>query len=236
MSIIQALFFDGDDTLWKMQDAYDEAKLLFSRLLNSIGIPDRNVIHELDALDAQRVAVRGFTNERFLESMLILYAQLSTKYGLPWQTQVEKEIQNISLLLYRPPELFEDTLSTLNSLEGKFQLYLYSAGNPRVQKTKINHLKLLKYFKKVYIVNRKNEDILQRIIRKEALSPERAWIIGNSLRSDIIPAIGIGLNAIYIPRGDWKYDEEAKGVDGENRYYTVNTLSEAASIIIKSKK
>ena len=233
MTMRHAVFLDGDDTLWRTQEIYDEAKKQFSALMQSVGINDNEIITKLDDLDMQRVPIRGFIVERFTESMLILYTQLSTTYGLQWQAGVEKDIRSIGTLISRPPQLYEDALVALNILRDKTQLYLFSAGKPSIQRRKINKLDINNYFKEVYIVPSKNDGTLRRIIEEIGLLPSQTWLVGNSFRSDILPAVNVGLNAILVARGNWKYDTSLPEQHKDQNYFRVNSLSEATSIILR---
>ena len=72
MNSEKLVIFDGDDTLWKMQELYEQSKYEFEQLLRSLGIKEENIISKFDTLDANRVSIRGFTIERFFESIPLL--------------------------------------------------------------------------------------------------------------------------------------------------------------------
>jgi putative hydrolase of the HAD superfamily len=232
MPIDHAVFLDGDDTLWKIQETYDEIKKQFSALLQSIGISDKGIVAKLDVLDMQRVVIRGFTIQRFIESLLILYAQLSAENGLPYNIEVEKKIHDIGSLLLRPPKLYEDTLIALDALKDQTQLYLYSSGDKKIQINKVKQLDIEGYFKEIIVVPAKDEKALRRVIAKIGLSPKQIWMVGNSIRSDILPAINIGVRSILVLHGGWKYDAEIHAKEQNHNYHSVKNLREASKIII----
>jgi len=225
------IFLDGDDTIWKTQEIYDEAKERFASVMNRCGINNTDIIVLLDELDKNRVALRGFSINRFLESMLILYVRLSTTQGLAWDPKIEREIWNIEELLLRPPKLYDDSLQALELLHGKTCLYLLSAGDPAIQKQKVAFLGIENYFTDVYIVSSKTEEVFRRILDSLKQSPNLAWMVGNSMRSDVLPARKAGLHAVLVNRGTWIYDTPDV-IDGNKRYYQVNTLIEATNSIL----
>lgn len=225
-----AVFLDGDDTLWKIQEIYDEIKKQFSDLLKRNSIDDE-IINKLDNLEMKRVPLRGFTIQRFIESMLIIYAQLSGKYGLQWNIEIEKSIHAFSSQLLEPPKLYDDALPTLKTLSKKTRLFLLSSGDEKVQKQKVIQLNIQDYFNDIFIVPAKSELAFIQIINKIGLKPNRMWMIGNSYRTDILPALKTGMNAILIPRGIWGYDKEINQEEKSN-HICVSTLNEATEIIM----
>jgi putative hydrolase of the HAD superfamily len=232
MKKILTVFFDGDDTLWKTQEIYDEVKKQFLVLLENAGIKDENIIEKLDDIDVKRVPIRGFTVERFLESMLITYTIYSTAQSIPWNVEVEENIYKIGLLLKQPPSLYEDTLPALNALKSKSQLFLYSAGKQSVQMQKLTGVGVAQYFKEVYIVPSKDSETLKKILAENGLESSDVWLVGNSLRSDILPAIGAGVKAILVERGVWKYDKSVSQQENHEQYFRAHSLKEAASLIL----
>jgi len=216
----KAIIFDGDDTLWKTQELYDEAKEKFKELMkiefNEVG----NIVELLDDIDAKRVDVLSFSKSRFLESMLITYAFLCGKYNKNWNVEVEKQIRNYAEEVFKlPPELYEDTIETLEALSKDFVLVLFTAGDYEVQKNKIKSLgdNFTSYFSEIYIFEMKTEWTYENIIKNlrihSKVEKENIWVVGNSIKSDINPAVNAGLKAIWIPRKSWKYEEDKLNSD-----------------------
>ena len=227
----RAVLLDGDDTLWRTQERYDSAKNQFSALMENAGIRDKNLVTGLDDLDAERVSIRGLTIQRFLESMLIIYARQSEKHELPYRVEIEQTIHHIGSSLLQPPQLYDDALPALQALSRRARLYLYSAGDQRLQRQKVRQLDIASFFDGIFIVPMKDERTLDRIIARTGLSPNKAWMVGNSLRSDILPATNVGVNAILLSRGAWRFDV-ANGSKKNKNYFSVKTLTEATEIIL----
>jgi putative hydrolase of the HAD superfamily len=237
MAVRSTILVDGDDTLWKTQEIYDDAKSRFVCLLRENGLAeaDGEVIFKLDKIDACRVATRGLTILRFIESMLILYGSLCGEKGLPYKASIEKEIISISKIIRRPPEIFDDVLEALERLSKEFRLVLFTAGNSATQKRKISslNLDLASYFEEVRFVSVKNERRLQRELSLMKVNPSEVWSVGNSFRSDILPAIAVGANAVLIDRGTWIYDIEVSHLqDKQIQFLKAESLLEAAELIL----
>ena len=231
------VFLDGDDTLWKTQELYDEAKQAFASLMTSIGIKEDNLIDQLDELDAQRVPLRGFSIQRFAESMLIMYARLSQRWGLPLDPSVKREIHNIVNLVKRTPKLYDDAIPFLEKLQHHVVLTLLSVGDPVEQRKKLDALHIRHFFDDIHIVSKKDEKLLTRLLQRLKVAPKESWMVGNSLRSDILPALSAGMNAILVERGTWRYDEVPKTAFSDAKYfYKTRSLLTAANIILSQLK
>lgn len=226
-----AVLFDGDDTLWKMQQYYEDAKHAWAALLSEFDLGGSEDIPRLDALDASRVVIRGFTFDRFLESLLIYTAQLVGAHKLEWTTDLEGRLRDAAAIAQRPPVLFKDSLTVLERLRRKARLFLVTAGEPRAQRWKIARLGLAPYFEAIHILPRKDHETLRRLTEKYHLAPSTTWMVGNSPKSDILPAIEAGINAVLISNDTWAYDQ-AIIPRTDRRFYRVSTLSEAAEVIL----
>jgi putative hydrolase of the HAD superfamily len=231
------VLMDGDDTLWKTQELYDDVKSKFAYILKESGLveKDYDVVFELDKIDSCRVHIRGLTTQRFVESMLILYGSLCREKGLSYQASFEREIISISKTIKKSPKLFDDTIEALEILKKRFPLVLFTSGHVASQKRKIASLKfdITKYFEEVRFVSIKNEKRLQKELSIMKLPPSDVCSIGNSLRSDILPAIAVGANAILVERGKWIYDIDVPDIQSKHtQFKRAETLIEAAQLML----
>ena len=229
----KVIILDGDDTLWYTQELYDSAK---NKFLEVINFPElKEEIKELiDEIDTERVKILKFSKTRFMESLLITYAILCGKYNRKWEISVEEKIREIGLSVFVfPPQLYEDSISSLQMLSKHFTLILFTNGDREIQEKKIDSLgkDFKSFFKKIYISETKNEDEYMKIINDLKISPAECWVIGNSVKSDINPAIKLGLKAVLVARGGWKYEKEEILSD----VISVNSLTEATKVIIKKE-
>jgi len=231
----KVIIFDGDDTLWKTQELYNSAKQHFNELMKSQGF-DENIIELLDKIDMQRVEILKFSQSRFLESMLITYAMLCGKYRKNWSTKIESKIRDYAQVIFQfPPVLYEDAMETLDILYKNFTLVLFTNGDIEIQRRKVESLgeKFARYFTKIYITEMKNKAEYRKIVDNFGVPPQNIWVIGNSVKSDINPAIQVGLNAILIPRGTWKYEEDNLI---STEIFVVYSLTEAKNLILEKER
>jgi putative hydrolase of the HAD superfamily len=230
------IIFDGDDTLWKTQELYELTKKQFARILLSSGfmVSENYILKLIDNIDLNRVNVLKLSRSRFLESLLITYAILCGKEGKTWDIEVERKVRNLEERIFHKPRLYEDALETLQALSNNHDLVLFTSGDKDVQLKKIRLLgnKFSQFFKEIRIVDIKDEEGYAKLIESLHVEPKDAYMIGNSLRSDIIPAVEIGIKAIWIPRGNWKYDH---AVTLDKNYVVVNSLKEAGYYILEQE-
>jgi putative hydrolase of the HAD superfamily len=224
------IVFDGDDTLWKTQALYDAAKRSFAARMRSLGIQRPDVIDLLDEIDARRVEQLGFTVERFLGSMIEAYERLCRETGQLPSAEVVADLRRRIPELLAATEVYEDAVEALNRLAPHYRLALLTKGEERVQARRIAESGLAGYFDRTYIVPQKTEAEYRQVLHDFAVAPRDAWAIGNSARSDINPALRVGMRAVLIPRGRWRYEVEDL-VPGD--VVTVASLSEAAAAILQ---
>jgi len=228
---ITTIIFDGDDTLWRTQKIYDTIKMKFKVLIESIGVVSEDLIENLDELDAKRVELLDFSKARFLESILLSYAFICSQNNLNWDIQIEKKIRSYVGMLNNKPQLYGDVMPTLERLKMNYDLILYTSGDIDSQKEKIKSLgsNFNNIFSNIFIKPKKTTEELAKLVEEINKSIDELVTIGNSFRSDILPAINLNIKTILVPRGTWIYDE----VDNKNQNYSVAlSIKEAADLII----
>ena len=187
-----------------------------------------NIIGILDEIDARQVAFKGFSIDRFIGSMMETYIFLCKSEHKHRNPEIDTAIKSISSSLLSSNELYGDAIAILQSLSRHYLLVLATKGDAVAQNIKINQLGLHPFFKRIYILAQKTELEYSQIIEDQQTPRDNVWVIGNSVRSDINPALRLGLRAILIPRGSWLYEEDVL-LDGD--VVRVASLTEAASII-----
>lgn len=134
-------------------------------------------------------------------------------------------------------EPYPGMVETLDILERQgHELNLYTGGEKAIQERKIEQMKLASYFHdRIYIRQHKNEEALEQILTSRHFDREHTWMIGNSLRTDIIPALTAGINTIYIKLpNEWSYNVVELKNEPTTAMYTVSSLEEVPSIIAES--
>lgn len=225
------VILDGDDTLWRTQELYDRAKAEFAALVRARREIAEDPVAVLDRIDAAAARTHGFTIDRFVESMLEGYRLLvaGALPSTPIPQADELQIRRMAEPLTVSPSLYPDTVEALNKLQAHFALILATKGEAAVQRQKIDALGLRRYFEGVFILERKTEREYWNILTEYRAKPEQCWAVGNSVRSDINPALRIGMRAVWIRRPTWLYEEAALETGDVT---TVETLTDAVTAIV----
>jgi putative hydrolase of the HAD superfamily len=201
---IAGIIFDGDDTLWETMPHYVRAKRDFYNRMALMGFEVRAVEEKFEQIDLDNLARLGFSRSRFPTSMVNTYQAFCRDCGQPEDDLVAGEIASIAENVFNLPAIpLEGAPEVLTTLAESYRLFLLTKGDPQVQQRRINDSGLKGFFSAIYIVPDKSASDFRRIVRDQELSVETSWSVGNSLRSDINPALAIGLSAIWIPYYTW---------------------------------
>lgn len=202
------LIFDGDDTLWKTMPLYSNAKRRFFALLKSRGLDEFAVASEFETRDVDNVARLGFTLRRFELSMVQTYRKFNTSASPRIRAadldRIRKIVQSIAASDARPRR---DAATVLRSLRQKHRLILATKGAGQVQRRRIEASGLSQFFERIFIVRQKDADTFLSMTKRLRVLPSHAVSIGNSARSDVLPAIAAGMQAIWIPNTTWAYED-----------------------------
>jgi len=191
------LLIDADDTLWEnniyFEDAFDAfVDFLAHSTLTSAQI--RDVLNEIELANAR---VHGYGAMNFGRNLQQAYHHLAER-----EIGTEDLAHVMSLaerILEQPVELIEGVEPTLEWLASRHDLTLFTKGNPEEQKLKVDRSGLSRYFAHTAIVKEKDAAAYRQIVEERSLAPEETWMIGNSPKSDINPAMEAGLGAVLVP-------------------------------------
>lgn len=222
----QTLILDLDDTLIHCNKYFTQAKDEFVKKITEwIKAPSAEEIMQKQLeIDLKNVEIHGLVPETFTESLVATYFYFCQKYCKGIKANEVEQVRNIGRSVFETEvEPFPYMYDVLNQLQGDgHQLYLFTGGDVKNQTRKISQLGLEHYFEdRVYISQHKNSKSLQKVINKIPAKRDSIWMIGNSLKTDIKPAIELGINAIHIPSDiEWSYnivdlDMEQKGTFAE---------------------
>jgi putative hydrolase of the HAD superfamily len=232
----KTFIFDYDDTLaWNMHD-YSEPQLEFFRFaIKKLGprCPDVQTLANLEAeTDSAGVKVHGFKLERFPLSFQETYRALCQRAGVEPTPKDLKRAYAIGMKAYdekryQKQGLVEGAAETLDFLAGRDgnELILLTKGDERVQQKKIEATGARKWFgDRVHIVPKKDAKVLEDIVgmRNKMLT----WHIGNSIRSDVNPAIEARIGMVYVPCETWAYEREHNGLPEYPRLLKVDTIAD----------
>jgi len=188
----------------------------------------RDLISLEEKIDVGLVEHYGFAMERFPTSFREAYYQFFAHHGIPVRPGELREVYDIGMLAYDEHRWEEQGLvpgaeETLDFLLSKGdELVLVTKGDPRVQEKKISVHNLHRWFHRIHIVPRKTSTDLQRFVGTLPLSA--AWHVGNSVRSDVLPAVNAGLGMVYVPCETWAYEKQHEGLPEYDRLFIINSL------------
>ena len=215
------LIMDADDTLWENNIYFEQAIHAFVTFLDHSRLSREEVRAVLDEVER----LMGYGSVNFTKSLVETYRRLAEK-DLQEQ-DIERVRQLGEQIRTHPIQLLEGVRETLAYLSPRHDLYLLTKGDSEEQKLKVERSGIEDYFKQVVIVAEKDVSTYHRIVRELQIDPQRSWMIGNSPRSDINPALAAGLNAVYIPHPHtWHLEHEEVQFAGEGRLLTLSTFAE----------
>jgi len=194
------LIFDADDTLWENNVYFERVIDDYLEWLAHPTLDHGEIRGILDDIERATVATHGYGSQSFLVSLAECFQTLNER---PVTEAEQLEISRLaSDLLEHRIELFPRVADTLAELGTRHDLKLMTKGEAKEQQRKVEASGLSDLFSSIHIVAEKNPDIYAGIVADQGLSPDSTWMIGNSPRSDILPARAVGLHAVYIPNSD----------------------------------
>jgi putative hydrolase of the HAD superfamily len=201
---IQVIAFDADDTLWINEPHFQEIESRFCNMLEDF-LPHHTVSRELLAVEIANMPLYGFGVKSFTLSMIETAIKVSA--GTIKTQEIEKIIALGKELLDKPIELLDGIEDVLKALQGKYRLVMATKGDLLDQERKLNKSGLAPYFHHIEIVSDKQEAEYRKLIKHLDIQPEHFLMIGNSLKSDILPVLNIGGFGFHVPyHTTWAYE------------------------------
>jgi putative hydrolase of the HAD superfamily len=207
--MIEIIAFDADDTLWENESFYTRAKSRFVELVSKYQSPEM-VEQRLNEIEISNIRYYGYGIKSFILSMIETAIDLSDGRVDGWEIQLiiglAKEVLTAEV------NLFEHAEDTVIKLAKRFDLMLITKGEQWEQERKIRRSGLAKYFRYVEIVGDKTQEAYHSILAKYQIEPAGFLMVGNSIKSDILPVLAIGGQAVYIPyENTWFHELEIGG-------------------------
>ncbi|TDK47261.1 HAD family hydrolase [Algoriphagus formosus] len=225
---IKVIAFDADDTLWVNEPFFQEAEEKFCSLLEDF-MPAHAILKELYRTEIQNLALYGYGIKGFMLSMIETAMRISDQ-KVP-VSLVEKILSIGQEMLQKPVELLPGVEEVLTSLNGDYRMVLATKGDLVDQERKLHKSGLEKYFHHIEIMSEKRVEDFAKLIRHLDVAPEDFLMLGNSLKSDILPVLELGAYAIHIPfHVTWIHEQVDHEISHE-RFHTVENISLAAEVI-----
>ncbi len=201
------LWIDADDTLWENNVFFERAFAAFAHYLAHSRYSHEEVRVLLDEIEHVNNRIHGYGSANFTRNLEQCFERHSER-GMSEEDR--RHIRRLGEELLRHPlHLIEGVEETLAYLAARHELLLCTKGNPAEQQSKIDRSGLAPRFKHVRIVREKDAECYRRIAAERGVDGGTCWMIGNSPKSDINPALAAGLGAVYIPhRHTWHLEHE----------------------------
>ncbi|HLJ85854.1 MAG TPA: HAD hydrolase-like protein [Candidatus Angelobacter sp.] len=204
----QSLLIDADDTLWENNIYFEQAIADFMSFLNHKEMTHAEVRTVINQVERETILEHGYGYHSFAHSLVRTFERLSPD---PVTPELHKTIWSFAVrITERPITVIEGVRDTLDYLRGKtHHLVLMTKGNFVEQSGKVDRSGLKDYFASVEIVPEKNPLAYRSVITKHELAPGATWMVGNSPKSDINPALAAGINAVFVPHQQtWVLEHE----------------------------
>jgi putative hydrolase of the HAD superfamily len=208
--MIDVIGFDADDTLWHNETLYHQAKVELGQILADY-CPPQDTKDRLDQTEVNNIKYYGYGIKSFTLSMIETATHVTS--GRITTIEIDKIITIAKEMLTAPVDLVVGAESTLETLSRQYPLMLITKGDQFEQGRKIDISGISHFFRYREIVGEKSAQTYLQVLGKYHLDPAHFLMVGNSLRSDILPVLEIGGQAVYIPNETTWFHEHADEVD-----------------------
>jgi putative hydrolase of the HAD superfamily len=226
-----AIGFDADDTLWHNENIFENVHARYRALLahhHDAATVDRTLFAtEMRNLDLYGYGVKGFT-------LSAIETAIELTGGRIGADEIRQLIELGREMLAHPVELLDGVADTLAELSPQHPLLLITKGDLRDQERKLAKSGLTAHFRHVEILSEKNPATFAAILRRHGLAPERFVMVGNSLKSDILPALAVGAMGVYVPyRLTWAHERVDELPRADGKFFRIETLAELPGLIAR---
>ena len=203
----QTLLIDADDTLWENNVYFERAIAEFISFLNHRERSPSEVREILNDVERECIISHGYGLHSFTHALVKTFERLSVE---PITPALHETIHGFArTIAEQPVQVLPRVPETLHYLQARHELILVTKGDLKEQSGKVHRSGLKEYFSAVEIVPEKHVDEYRAIVSKHDLVSRQTWMVGNSPKSDINPALGAGLNAVFVPHDDtWVLEHE----------------------------
>ncbi|MFT5928130.1 MAG: putative hydrolase of the HAD superfamily [Patiriisocius sp.] len=225
---IRVVSFDADDTLWHNEQYFLDAQENFWHLMENF-LPAHASGQELMKTELQNIDLYGYGIKAFILSMIEAAIKISD--GRITSRGIETIIGYGKEMLDKPVELIDGVDDVLKSLNGHYRLVMTTKGDLLDQERKLEKSGLANYFHHIEIVSDKKESEYRKLIQHLDIAPEQFLMIGNSLRSDILPVLNVGGFGIHVPyHTTWEH-EKIDHVIEHDRFVELGNIKDLPALL-----
>ena len=223
----KVIAFDADDTLFVNETYFLETEEKFCELMSDY-LSHKSISQELFRIEIKNLAIYGYGIKAYILSMIEAAMTISNN-TIPVEV-VGKIIQYGKELLDKPIVLLDGVEETLEALYGKYKLVVATKGDLLDQRRKLHNSGLGRYFHHIEVMSDKQEQDYLDLIKRLEIKPTEFYMIGNSLKSDVLPVLAIGGHAAHVPfHTTWAHEK----IDHEVRHENFTTFKKITEILKK---
>jgi putative hydrolase of the HAD superfamily len=220
----QNLIIDADDTLWENNIYFEQAFDEFIDFLDHSHLNSIQVRAVLDEIELANIKTHGYGAENFARNLCQCYERLVERDIQPGDTQ--RIMALAARIMEQPIDILEGVQPTLEYLSMRHDLTLFTKGHHEEQKMKVDRSGLGIYFGHMAIVREKDRDSYAGLVEERKMEPENTWMVGNSPKSDVNPALAAGINAVFVPHDRTWHLEKTELGSGPGRLLVVERFAD----------
>ncbi|NKI31943.1 HAD family hydrolase [Croceivirga thetidis] len=221
---IKVIGFDADDTLWVNETYFRETEERFAELLESYETKNK-IDQELFKMEMKNLELYGYGIKGFVLSMVESALDLSNNKVS--QSTIEEILQLGKNMIDHPVEVLDGVEEVLEKLQAKYRLIVMTKGDLLDQERKLERSGLSKYFHHVEVLSDKKETNYKALLEHLEIDTNEFLMVGNSLKSDVLPILGIGAKAVHIPfHTTWAHEEVNENEINVNGHLKLNRITE----------
>ncbi|HEU4495621.1 MAG TPA: HAD family hydrolase [Flavobacterium sp.] len=226
---IKVIAFDADDTLFVNEPYFQETEEKFCGLMADY-LSKQGISQELFKVEIDNLSLYGYGIKGYILSMIEAAMKISS--NTISIEAVQKIVGYGKELLQRPIELLDGVEETLAALHGKYKLVVATKGDLLDQRRKLHNSGLGHYFHHIEVMSDKQEKDYYDLLDRLEIKPEEFFMIGNSLKSDVLPVLGIGGHAVHIPfHTTWAHEKIDHKVEHEN-FKALEKITEVLPLLL----
>lgn len=226
---IKVIGFDADDTLWVNETYFRQAELAFAKLMQPYETIN-TINQELFKIEIDNLSIYGYGIKGFTLSMMETALRLSNNQLSNLTMQAIIDIGKT--MLNKPVELLDGVEQVLKTLSQTHRLILATKGDLLDQERKLEKSGLHHYFHHIEVLSDKKEDNYSKLLNHLDIKPSEFLMIGNSLKSDVLPLINIGANAIHVPfHTTWEHETIDPAQIKNSQYKTIDHLNQVVDLL-----
>jgi putative hydrolase of the HAD superfamily len=223
MSHFDLIAFDADDTLWHNERLYDQTQARLAALLEPYGVNEQSLGAGLYQTESRNIGLLGYGIKSFTLSMIETAVQMT--WGKISAYDVLAILDLAKAQLNAPVELLEHAQEAVSQLADRYRLMVITKGDLQDQENKLLRSGLGAFFRDIEVVSDKTSQDYARLFKNHAIDPGRLVMVGNSLRSDILPVLLLGACAVYVPYpGTWLHEAAEAPAPGTPHFFQLEHL------------